>query len=180
MCFMFVAGLDVHPDDSFSAPNAIEEVQLSANGNVIQRNSVLSSSFKIKTHSPVASSKRKQKPPAKATRTHSSSSTDSINKMSDKQLSSLVMNNSLQSPLKTTGKNQNIGVPLPEARDIPHDMNVHFVELVKKDQESMGISLVPASEECSGYFFVKFLVYIFFYISLLISHYLSKYCLSAS
>lgn len=144
---------------------------------MIQRNSVLSSSFKEnKSLSSSTSSKRKQTK-TKVSRSHSSSSTDSssIHKIPDsKPLSSLVMNSRPQSPLttmlsvsenngvsraatfKVIGKEQGIGVPLPETTDIPDEMNVHLIEIAIEDNQSLGISLVPASGKCSGYFLVRF------------------------
>lgn len=56
---------------------------------------------------------------------------------------------------KVVGKEQqDIDVPLPDLSEIPEKMNIHLVEIPKDHQQSLGISLVPASGKCDGYFLV--------------------------
>ena len=127
---------------------------------------MLTASSNRKSHSSVTSNRKHS-----ISQSRSSSSSDSfVHDIRDKSLASVVINNRAQSPLTTMlsvsnhgvnrastfkviqGKQQIIGVPLPGAGDIPDGMNVHLIEISKNERESAGISLVPATDKCAGYF----------------------------
>lgn len=42
--------------------------------------------------------------------------------------------------------------PMPLLCDVPVGLNAHSIELEKKEQSSLGISLVPSYDECAGFF----------------------------
>lgn len=53
-----------------------------------------------------------------------------------------------------SGLPRNNLMPLPG--DVPKDLNVHLIELEKKEKAALGISLVPSYERCEGFFQVSF------------------------
>ena len=44
---------------------------------------------------------------------------------------------------------------MPLACDVPPGLNAHLIELEKKEQSSLGISLVPSHNDCAGFFQVR-------------------------
>ncbi|XP_057312671.1 uncharacterized protein LOC130654151 isoform X2 [Hydractinia symbiolongicarpus] len=140
-----------------NVPNLIED-QTVCKTPLIERNSVLSGSFRgeYKTQNEKHISKTTNAAPVTRTppssklvsTVHSESPTSTMLQINNTELSKI-------SSFKFTGKEGGIGVPLPESSDIPEGMNVHLIEIPKDEKSTLGVSLVGATGCCVGYFQVR-------------------------